>query len=69
MSWRTVIVSGRCKLDLNLGYMVVRGENDTKRVFIDEIAMLIIENTAVSLTACLLSALTEKKVKIEICHI
>ena len=49
--------------------MVVRGENDTKRVFIDEIAMLIIENTAVSLTACLLSALTEKKVKIEICHI
>lgn len=31
MSWRTVIVSTRCKLDLKLGYMVIRGE-ETKRI-------------------------------------
>ena len=29
MSWRTVIITTRCKLDLKMGYMVIRGE-DTK---------------------------------------
>lgn len=66
MSWRTVIVSNRCKLDLSMGYMVVRGE-ETMRVFLDELAVLIIENCAVSMTGCLLSALTEKKVKVIFC--
>lgn len=58
MSWRTVVISNRCKLDLKMGYMVVRGE-DTKRVFLDEMAVLMIENPAVSLTGCLLEALIE----------
>ncbi|MDD2362125.1 MAG: type II CRISPR-associated endonuclease Cas1 [Oscillospiraceae bacterium] len=66
MSWRTVVISNRCKLDLKLGYMVVRGE-ETKRVFLDEIALLIVENIAVSITGCLLSALIEKKVKVIFC--
>ena len=51
MSWRTVIIANRCKLDLKMGYMVVRGE-ETKRVFLDEIDILLIENPAVSLTGC-----------------
>lgn len=25
MSWRTIVISSRCKLDLKLGYMVIRG--------------------------------------------
>jgi len=66
MSWRTVIISSRCKLDLKMGYMVVRGE-DTKRVFLDEVAIVIIENPAVSITGCLISALLEKKVKVIFC--
>lgn len=66
MSWRTVVIANRCKLDLKMGYMVVRGE-DTKRIFLDEIALLLIENTAVSMTGCLLSALTEKKIKVIFC--
>lgn len=66
MSWRTVVISNRCKLDLNMGYMVVRGE-ETKRVFLDEIAILIIENPAVSLTCCLLQELTVKKIRIIFC--
>lgn len=66
MSWRTVVISSRCKLDLSLAYMVVRGE-ETKRVLIDEIAVLIIENPAVSMTGCLLSELTRKKVRIIFC--
>lgn len=66
MSWRTVVISNRCKLDLKMGYMVVRGE-ETKRIFLDEIAVVLVENTAVSMTGCLLSALTEKKIKVIFC--
>lgn len=46
--------------------MVVRGE-DTKRIFLDEIAMLMIENPAVSFTGCLLEALVEKKIRVVFC--
>ncbi len=66
MSWRTVVISNRCKLDYKMGFMVVRGE-ETKRVFLDEMAILLIENSAVSLTGCLLEALTEKKVRVIFC--
>lgn len=67
MSWRTVVVSNRCKLDLKMGYMVIRGE-ETRRIFLDEIAVLMIENPAVSLTGCLLEALTEKKIRVIFCN-
>ncbi|MDY4611078.1 MAG: type II CRISPR-associated endonuclease Cas1 [Sphaerochaetaceae bacterium] len=66
MSWRIVVISQRAKLELKLNYMVIRGETETK-VFIDEISMLIIENTAVSLTCALLHTLTERKVKVVFC--
>lgn len=66
MSWRIVDIESRCKLDLSLGYMVVRGE-ETKKIIIDEIAILVIENPAVSFTGSLLLALTEKKVRIIFC--
>lgn len=66
MSWRTVTISSRCKLDMKMGYMVVRGEQTT-RIFLDEIAVLLIENPAVSLTGCLLEALIERKIKVIFC--
>ncbi len=44
-----------------MGYMVVRSE-DTKRVLPDEISVLIVENTAISITGCLLAELTAKKI-------
>lgn len=66
MSWRTVVISKRCKLDLKMGYMVVRSE-ETKRIFLDEISVLIIESTAVSITACLLNELSAKKIKVIFC--
>lgn len=66
MSWRTIIISNRSKLDLKMGYMIVRGE-ETKRVFLDEISVLIIENPSVSITGCLLEELAIKKVKVIFC--
>ena len=68
MSWRTVIVQGRCKLDYRMGYMVVRAK-EIKRVFLDELAILVIENPAISITGSLIAALTEKKVKVIFCDV
>lgn len=66
MSWRTVVISNNAKLDYQMGYMVVRG-NETTKIFIDEISVLLIENTAVSMTAYLLCELVKNKVKIIFC--
>lgn len=66
MSWRTIVISHRAKLDYKLDYMVVRGEAITK-VHLSEIATLLIESTEVSLTAALLSELTKRKVKVIFC--
>lgn len=66
MSWRTVVISSSAKLDYQLGFLVVRKEEIVK-IHISEIAMLIIESTAVSLTAALLAELMKKKVKVIFC--
>lgn len=66
MSWRTVIISNQAKLDYKMGYLVVRG-TETKRVLVDEISVLLIENPQVSITGCLLEVLTEKKAKVIFC--
>lgn len=66
MSWRTVVITNICKLDYKMGYMVVRSE-DTKRILLDEISVLIIENTAISITGCLLAELTARKIKVVFC--
>lgn len=67
MSFRTVVISNRCKLDLRMNYMEVRGDNHVK-ILLDDIETLIIENPAVSFTGCLLEALSEKKVKVIFCN-
>ncbi|MBE6985136.1 MAG: type II CRISPR-associated endonuclease Cas1 [Ruminococcaceae bacterium] len=66
MSWRTVVIASRCKLDYKMGFMVVRAE-ETKKIFLDEIAVLLIENPAVALTGCLLEALVAKKIRVIFC--
>ena len=67
MSWRTVVISKRSKLDMRTGYLVVRTEDDVKRINLDEISVLIIENSAVSITGCLIVAMSEKKIKVIFC--
>ncbi len=66
MSWRTIVVSEVAKLDYQIGYLVVRG-NETIRVHIQDIETLIVENTAISLTTYLLSELVKNKVKVIFC--
>lgn len=66
MSWRTVVITKRAKLDLELGYMVVRAE-ETVKIHLSELSILVIESTAVSLTASLLSELAKRRVKVIFC--
>ncbi len=66
MSWRTVVIDSQSKLDYKMGYLVVRN-TDTKKVLLDEIAVLMIENPAVSITGFLMEALIEKKIKVIFC--
>ena len=67
MSWRTVVIRGHAKLDYKMDYLVVRKQEGTAKVYIGEIGLLIVESTAVSMTAMLLSELTKSKVKIVFC--
>ena len=67
MSWRTIVVRGYAKLDYKMDYLVVRKQDEIRRVHLSEIGLLIVESTAVSLTASLLCELTKKKVKIIFC--
>ena len=66
MCWRTIVVSNTAKLDYQLGFMVIRGE-ETVKIHINEIEMLIVESTAVSFTAYLMNELTKNKVKVIFC--
>lgn len=60
------MISNVAKLDYQIGYLVVRGQ-ETTRIHLNEIKTLIIESTAVSMTAYLLSELTKSKVKVIFC--
>lgn len=67
MSWRVVMVSKPSKLDYSMGYLAVRDTETTNKVYLSEISVLIIENTACSVTVALLSKLLEKKIKVIFC--
>lgn len=67
MSWRAVVIANRAKLELKMDYLVVRDETSTKKIHLSEIYLLIIENTAVSLTASLISELSARKIKVVFC--
>lgn len=53
-------------MDLQLNHLVIRNDNVTK-VNLSEIAILLIESTAVSVTTSLLAELTRKKIKVIFC--
>lgn len=66
MSWRIVVISRRAKLDLQLGYLVVR-EDEVTKIHLGEISILLVESTAVSLTTSLLAELVKRKIKVIFC--
>ncbi|MGL4986856.1 MAG: type II CRISPR-associated endonuclease Cas1 [Treponemataceae bacterium] len=67
MSWRVVVISSHSKLECKLNYLVVRSAQSTTRIYLDEIATIILETTALSITAVLLCELTKRKIKVIFC--
>lgn len=66
MSWRTVVISNKCKLSYKNNYMLVRSE-DIKMVHLSEINTLVIDTTQVSITTLLMCELIDRKIKIIFC--
>ncbi len=67
MSWRTVVISNTAKLDYKLNCMMVRQNDVTTQIHLSEIGTLILESTAISLTASLLCELMHQKIKVIFC--
>ena len=59
-------MSNSAKLDYQMGYLTVRQEATTK-IHLSEISILLVESTAVSMTAYLLCELIKKKIKVIFC--
>lgn len=66
MSWRVIVVSSSAKLDYQMGFLVVR-KDVVQKVHLNEISTLILESTAISLTAALISELIKRKIKVIFC--
>lgn len=66
MSWRIIVVSSSAKLDYQMGFLVVR-KDTVQKIHLNEISTLILESTAISLTAALISELVKRKIKIIFC--
>ena len=67
MSWRVVVVSSNAKVDYKLDYLVVRTLEEVRRVHLSEVGVLVLESTAISITAYLLCELTRRKIKVIVC--
>lgn len=66
MGFRTIVITTRSKLNLTMGFMEIRGDQNIK-VYLDDIDILVIDNQSVSMTAALMSALMKKKIKVIFC--
>ena len=66
MSWRTVVIRSKAKLSYQNDYMIVRGE-ELNMIHLSEINTLIIDSTAVNVTAYLLCEMVKNKIKIIFC--
>lgn len=67
MSWRVVVVSSNAKVDYKMNHLVVRTVDTTNRIHMDEIAVLLLESTAISVTAYALCELVAHKVEVVFC--
>lgn len=67
MAFRTLIISTHCKLEYSLEYLVYRGVDATKRIFLNEISTILIESTQVSITTSLINEIVKRKIKVIFC--
>ena len=66
MSFRTIVITQRCKCSYKNGYLIVR-DDEMKMIHLSEIYCLIFETTAASITAYLINELIKMKVPVVFC--
>lgn len=66
MSWRTVIISNKCKLSYKNNYLIIRNE-EVQMIHLSEVNIIVIDSTQVSITTYLISELAQRKIKVIFC--
>lgn len=66
MGFRVVVIKSRSKLQLQMNYLVCRAEEE-KKIHLSEINTVIVQSTAVALTASLLCELIKRNIKVVFC--
>lgn len=66
MSFRTVVITRQCKCSYKNGFLVVRDEK-TSMIHLSEIYCLVLDTTAVSISAYLINELITKKIPLVFC--
>lgn len=66
MTWRTVVLAKRAKVEYSMGYMVIR-EKEVHRIFMDEISTILIATPAAAFTGVWVSECLKRKIKIIFC--
>lgn len=64
MSFRTLLIESRTKLECSLNCLICRRGDEQIKILLDEIQTIIIDSLQVSMTSALISACVEKKIKI-----
>lgn len=67
MPFRTVVIDSHCKLEYSLNYLVVRTSETTKRIVMDEVRVLVLNSTMISITTALLAECTKRKISVVCC--
>jgi len=66
MSWRVVVISSNCKLTYKNNYLIIRN-HECNMIHLSEIHTVMIDSTATTISAYLLSELIKRKVKVIFC--
>lgn len=66
MSWRTVVITDRCKLSYKNNYLIIRNA-ENNMIHLSEIGTIIIDSTLVLITTYLLAELVKRKIKVIFC--
>jgi len=67
MSFRTVVVKSRAKIETRLNWLLVRGEEE-KRIYLSEIGTLVLESTACAITTHALCELAKNNTNVIFCN-
>ena len=67
MSFRTVVITNKAKLNYKNRYLVVKKELEEKYIHLSEIDTLIIDSIAVSISSYLLKELLDNKINVIFC--